>query len=46
MSWEQRKALIMSEVISLNSNVYLMQEVQHDHFLDFFEPLFHRSKYF
>lgn len=37
--------LLMNEIACLNSNIYCMQEVQHDHFLSFYEPLFHQSEF-
>lgn len=45
ISWDHRKELLRSEFSCLNSSVYCCQEIQHDHFCDFFEPVFHKSEY-
>jgi len=42
ISWEQRWKLLVDEITALNADVFCLQEVQHDHYVEYFEPLLHQ----
>jgi CCR4-NOT transcription complex subunit 6 len=43
INWDDRKQLLTNEITTLNADVFCLQEVQEDHYIDFYEPLFHRG---
>jgi mRNA deadenylase 3'-5' endonuclease subunit Ccr4 len=44
LGWEERKKLLMDDLVTLNAEVYCLQEVQHEHYVDVFEPFFNKGK--